>query len=236
MSNLIKLNENVWLFPFNPENVQPNIGVIIDDDQTILIDCGNSPQQASIIKLELELMKAPPVKYIILTHHHWDHTFGSCVFKGCEIIAHELTYDYLKQMKKINWSKEYLLNEIKRDPSMKLSHEAKLAAVKDWESFNISLPTRTFNGSINLKLKNVSLELSHIGGNHAEDSILIKELNSNVIFAGDCFYPKPLEDKVSLNILKSLYSQSAEIYIHGHGKPADISLLEAFIRQIEKNK
>ncbi|PWW26638.1 metallo-beta-lactamase superfamily protein [Cytobacillus oceanisediminis] len=235
MSSLLKISDNIWLFPFNPEGVQANVGVIIDDDQTGLIDSGNSPQQARLIKSELEKIQAPPVKYILLTHHHWDHTFGASVFNDCEIVAHELTYDYLKQMKKINWNKEYILNEIKNDPSMKLSHEAKLAAIKDWDSFDISLPTMTFTNSMTLELKSVSLELSHIGGVHAKDSILIKELNSNVFFVGDCFYPKPSDNKVSLDILKSLHRQSAKIYIHGHGNPADITQLEAFIRQVENN-
>ena len=30
-----------------------------------------------------------PVRAVINTHHHGDHTFGNCLFPGAAIIAHE---------------------------------------------------------------------------------------------------------------------------------------------------
>src|SRR5258708_23488400 len=31
----------------------------------------------------------PPVRAVVNTHHHGDHTFGNCLFPGAPIIAHE---------------------------------------------------------------------------------------------------------------------------------------------------
>lgn len=234
LSKLINISENIFIYPFGEEGVQANVGIIIADDKCILIDSGNSPQQANLIKKELVKIEAPPVKYIIYTHHHWDHTFGSDAFNDCEVIAHERTYKYLKQMQEINWSKEYLLREIENDPSMKFSHESKLKAINDWDTFNIVLPNITFTDRMTLNINKVTLELSFIGGQHADDSILIKELESNILFVGDCFYPKSTDGSTSIDILKLLQKESAKVYIHGHGAPAKHEELEAFIMQIEK--
>ena len=60
--DLVQLSDNVWLYPRddNLEVEQPNIGAIILDNATILIDAGNSPRHARGIMSALASMDAPP--------------------------------------------------------------------------------------------------------------------------------------------------------------------------------
>jgi hypothetical protein len=46
--SLVQLAENIWLFPHDPEfnTVQSSVGVIVDRDQAVLVDSGNSPRLA----------------------------------------------------------------------------------------------------------------------------------------------------------------------------------------------
>jgi len=65
-----------------PENVpgvdQPNIGVVVSEDQTVFIDCGNSPNYLHSVLAELDSTLPGPISYIIYTHHHWDPRADSC--------------------------------------------------------------------------------------------------------------------------------------------------------------
>ncbi|HEU5140775.1 MAG TPA: MBL fold metallo-hydrolase [Bacillales bacterium] len=233
---LIQLSNNVWIYPFDG-GVQPNVGIIVTNTETVLIDCGNSPQSAEEIKSLLLKIDAPPVKYVIYTHHHWDHTFGALAFDSL-FISHRKCNDFLKESSKIKWSQEYLEDEIKQQPLLETSNRYKIKLINDWESFRIVLPEITFDHMLEMHLDGVTLELSYIGGNHADDSIVIKVVESNLLFVGDCFYPPPLHvrketDTHSLEILRKLYDFSADMYIHGHGEPAELGDLKPLIESME---
>ena len=88
---LIQVAQNVWIFPRDedPNRLQPNVGVIVADGHTVLVDAGNSPRHARRILLALDDVKAPPISHVIYTHSHWDHVFGAMVV-GAPDMAHEL--------------------------------------------------------------------------------------------------------------------------------------------------
>jgi len=53
---LIQVAHNVWIFPRDedPNRLQPNVGVIVADGHTVLVDAGNSPRHARRILLALD--------------------------------------------------------------------------------------------------------------------------------------------------------------------------------------
>jgi len=68
------------------------------------------------------------------------------------------------------------------------------------------------------------MRLEHVGGYHAEDSIVVKVPRAQVMFLGDCYYPPPLhlrtpEAKASMAMLAALESKEYTLYIEGHDKP-----------------
>src|SRR2546421_12486274 len=70
---LVKEAENVYVaegFDF------ANIAFLIDPAGVIVIDAGTTPESAaSAMKALREVTKAP-IRYVILTHSHWDHIGG----------------------------------------------------------------------------------------------------------------------------------------------------------------
>lgn len=237
---LVQLKKGVWIYSHhsNPAMVKPTVGILTTPSQTVLIDAGNSPKHALQIQAALTEMKAPPVSHIIYTHHHWDHTFGGIMFEGI-FVGHEQCEGHLMQYKAINWSKEYFEREIALNPLQKASHQAKLEQIDDWNQFDIRLPDRTFSENMRLDLDGLTLELSYVGGPHANDSIIIKAVEANVLFVGDCFYPPPLAlrkegDSYSLDMLKRCSAASDQLYVHGHGQPIESDRFIEFIEMVEK--
>jgi glyoxylase-like metal-dependent hydrolase (beta-lactamase superfamily II) len=235
---LTQLAEHIWLFPHHPDHsvVQSAVGLIATKNESLLVDAGNSPRLARQIKSELERCHLPPVSRIIYTHHHWDHIYGACEF-GVPVTAHVLCRAILEEEARKPWGMELLNEEVRRNPKLAVSHNARASAVEDWDSFRIILPEQVFEKTERIDLDGLSIELEHVGGAHAEDSIMVKVRQEGVIFLGDCFYPPPLHLREpnsgpSLEMLRRLQSPAYDLYIEGHDQPFTRAELLRFLQDM----
>jgi glyoxylase-like metal-dependent hydrolase (beta-lactamase superfamily II) len=219
------IGENVWIFPRDPDStrVQPNVGVICTPTQTILVDGGNSPRHSRRILTALAEMNAPPVSYVIYTHHHWDHVFGATVF-GAPAIAHELCRKLLIEAAAKPWSYAYLQEEMRRNPLRESGLIALGRAIDDWRTFRILIPAITFTDKLRLYLDGLTLDIEHVGGRHAPDSVVVCAREAGVLFTGDCYYPPPIHlrepgDTLDFAMIESLADTSVNAYVDAHGLP-----------------
>src|SRR6516162_661499 len=66
---------------------------IVGDRDVLVVDTGTSPAAARAFIEDLKLVTPKPVRYVVNTHFHYDHTDGNQVYAGkADIIAH----DYVK--------------------------------------------------------------------------------------------------------------------------------------------
>ena len=221
VDNLTQAADRVWVFPFDPDThkVQPSVGVISTDQQTVLVDGGNSPEHAQRIQAALRGIGARPVSHIIYTHHHWDHVYGASVF-DVPVVAHELTQKLLQEQAAKPLGPAYLEEQIRKDPKREVSYRAQLNLIKDWDNFQIVIPSITFSRKMTLPLEGITVELEHVGGEHAPDSIVVRVKEARVMFMGDCFYPGGKRTRVDYRMLNTLLSDSSmDLFIHGHSAP-----------------
>jgi glyoxylase-like metal-dependent hydrolase (beta-lactamase superfamily II) len=228
----------VWLYPMHPqpEVVQPNVGIIRAGTRTILVDAGNSPRHARRIMGELAASGFPSVKTLIYTHHHWDHVFGGMAYNADTIIAHEACILPLQQAASRVWNNTALREEAQRVPHLHTRNTAISSAVEDWRDFRIVLPRITFTKSLTLHLDgNAAIELVHVGGRHAAESIIVKIPDAKVMFLGDCYYPPPAaersvdDDALDVAMLEAFVAENYAIYVDGHGKPRTLENMQALI-------
>ena len=222
---LTQLADNVWLWPCSkiPLQVQPSIGVIASRQHTMLVDAGNSPSVTEQIRRAIQRANLPEVSGIIYTHHHWDHVYGACVFQ-VPVFAHEKCRAILREEARKPWSAKYLEQLVARNPRLKVSCEARARAVRDWETFRIVVPDRVFNTTEFIELDGIQIELEHVGGQHAGDSIIVRVPQAKVMFIGDCYYPPPLHLRPprathSFTLLRAIIDEAYDIYIEGHADP-----------------
>ena len=237
---LTQLTEHVWLLPHHPDPnaVQSSIGVIAARNKSLLIDAGNSPRLAHKLKTELARCQLPPVSRIIYTHHHWDHIYGACEF-GVPVTAHVLCKTILEGEARKPWGVEFLNEEIKRNPKLEVSYHARARSIEDWEAFQIIVPEEVFEKEEIIDLDGLAIELEHVGGVHAEDSIVVKVPQEGVMFLGDCYYPPPLhlreeDPDPSLEMLRRLQNPAYPLYVEGHDKPFTRAELLHVLQQINE--
>ncbi len=72
--------------------VGANAGIIINDDDVMLVDSHISPAAADALLEDLRTLTDKPVRYVANTHWHFDHAHGNQVYPPeVEIISHEAT-------------------------------------------------------------------------------------------------------------------------------------------------
>ena len=81
-----------------------NDPIIVNDEDVLLVDTGTTPASTRALLQDLKAVTNKPVRYVVNTHWHYDHTDGNSVFApNVDIIAHEfvrtaiLTFDVLNR-------------------------------------------------------------------------------------------------------------------------------------------
>jgi cyclase len=74
-----RVAENVYLFT-SELYAQVNAGAVVGTEWSVLIDTLAYPEESKEIRDFLENRLDRPVRYVINTHYHADHSLGSCWF------------------------------------------------------------------------------------------------------------------------------------------------------------
>ena len=73
-------------------NVGSNSAVIVNSDDVLIVDSHISPESARVMLKEMKTITDKPVRFLINTHFHFDHTNGNQVFgPPVEVIGHSFT-------------------------------------------------------------------------------------------------------------------------------------------------
>jgi cyclase len=211
-----RISDNVFWFQ-SDIYAQVTSGVIVGPQWSVLIDTLAMPEETLAMRSFIEDDLRAPVRYIINTHSHADHSWGNCYFPGATIISHAIC------------RKNMLENEI---PALEISkkHNPALKQAK------IVIPHITLReGTLTIKVGKKTLTIFATDG-HSSDGISIMLEEDRVLFAGDCFMPLPYivngDLEKSIETLKTISSMTLENIIQGHG---DIILRGEIEAAIESN-
>jgi glyoxylase-like metal-dependent hydrolase (beta-lactamase superfamily II) len=210
-----RVSDNVFWFQ-SDVYAQVTAGVIAGPQWAVVIDTLALPDETLGMREFVEHDLGVPVRYVINTHYHADHTWGNCFFPGATIIAHERCRELL----------------IERGiPSLESAtkHNAALRQVK------IVLPHVTFDqGEMTLKVGKKNLTIMPAFG-HSDDGISVLVEEDRVLFAGDAFMPLPyivdgnVEDLI--DSYKRIGQLGLENIVQGHGDIILRGEIEAAIKE-----
>src|SRR5580658_10769966 len=79
---------------------RPGLGsnnvVIVNDTDVVIVDAGTSPAAARAFVEDVKKLTDKPIRYVVNTHWHYDHTAGNQVFgPDVQIIATDYLYEML---------------------------------------------------------------------------------------------------------------------------------------------
>jgi glyoxylase-like metal-dependent hydrolase (beta-lactamase superfamily II) len=95
---MITVAPGVHLFrtaPYGDAGLDGNSVAIVSSDGVLVFDANGTPAAAAAVLTEIRKLTAQPVRYLVLSHWHWDHWYGAEVYRKAypdvKIIGHEKT-------------------------------------------------------------------------------------------------------------------------------------------------
>lgn len=190
-----------------------NAGLIVGPEGAIAVDALFTPPMTRAFQEEIGRHTSRPVRQLINTHHHVDHTLGNEHFKGMDIIAH------------VRCREEILRVGVPRE---RLGAAAPHFAAEIAES-QINPPNLTFADRMVLYLGDRRIELMHLGTGHTVDDVLVYLPAEKLLFAGDVAFhyvtPLAFEGHISgwIRVADAIEKMDVETIVPGHGPVGDKS-------------
>jgi glyoxylase-like metal-dependent hydrolase (beta-lactamase superfamily II) len=182
-----------------------NIAFLVTEAGVIAIDAGTTEDSAREAMKALRQVTRAPVRYVILTHSHWDHVGGLAAVRepGTVVIARKNFAQELARMRSSQGTFSWFFGNRPVDLDVKVDR-----VVAEEESFH-------FGG--------LELRLIPVRGGETDDALFIHLPKQALLFVGDAFMPyvgPPFLSEGSpegyLEALAIVRSIAPRRLIHGH--------------------
>lgn len=201
-----QLADHSRIFKKGIENVTDNVYVAIGfglansimiegDDGLIIVDTMATNEQAAEVLAGFRKISQKPVKAIIYTHNHADHTLGSQVFADAgdpEIYSHETTAYYVKRLltemrPSVGTRSMRMFGSFLAPAEVVNAGIGPFIGMGEGSTVGFVQPTRVFSDTLQVTVSGVRLELFFAPG-ESNDQIFVWLPDKKVLIPGDNFY------------------------------------------------
>jgi glyoxylase-like metal-dependent hydrolase (beta-lactamase superfamily II) len=242
---LHKITDSLYIF----SGLGGNVGFLVTEEGVLVVDSGTIPDHGKEIATEIEKITDKPIKYLVYTHYHGDHTHGAqSLPSDITTISHINT---LKNLEKLDMPrmKEAMTNTIPQQIKELEKKVEKLKAEKspdlekaekelqqtkqqfaEYKKFQLVFPTITFKNKSIIYLGNQKIKLIYLGSGHTNGDVLVYFPEEKVIHMGDLYFENmiPYIDYQAgsntenwIKILLKVTEMDVEKVIPGHGEITD---------------
>lgn len=224
MSQFEQISAHIWIMHAEHETDRPILAAVVGERRTLLMDGGASPAHAAQFRQELINRNLRLPEIAMLTHWHWDHSFGLSAWNIPTIGVKE-TAERLRRLKDLDWSDE-TLNDLVRQQIINEDSAGHIRLEYGAErGIEIREPDILFEKKLELDLGGVSCEIHHIGGDHAGDSCYLYVREDKTLFLGDALGPsvyggpRRYTSGEFLRLTNVAFRFDAHIYVESHSTP-----------------
>ncbi len=219
-----------------------NAAIFVNSQDVLVVDAHSKPSAAAALIAQIKKdITTKPVRYLVNSHFHWDHTQGNAAYKAggakVDIIASDTTKQLMAQL-----SRNRLKESLDGVPQQIDTVQARLAKATsnadkerytdllrqlkayqiEMKSYTLELPTITFAKSYVIKDAAGDLHIDFHGRAHTAGDIAVFSPQKRVIAAGDIVigltpnindgYPRPWPSTID-----SVGQLAFDSIIPGHG-------------------
>ncbi|MBE6124952.1 MAG: MBL fold metallo-hydrolase [Erysipelotrichaceae bacterium] len=184
---LHKYSDRVYYTDYDEVSDRPVLGYVTGERHSALIDAGSSPKHINEVLGEIRELGLREPDFVIITHSHWDHTYGLRAL-NIPAICNRLTYDLLKQDSKKIWDKEHFEEYKKSGLIEPFIFEHMEIEYSDISEVRIRLPEIVYDRHLSIDLGGLTIETFLVTNAHSKDGSVVLVKEEKVLFLGDSFY------------------------------------------------
>jgi len=170
LGETIEVSEGVYAY------IQPdgswflnNTGFLTSRDGVISVDATSTERRTRAYLEAIAAVTSAPVRTLVNTHHHGDHTYGNCLFNGATIVAHE------------RCRAEVL--------AFGISGNTGLWTDVEWGNLSLAPPFLTYHTGVTLWSGDLRCDVRYVGTPaHTTNDSIIHIPQRSVLFAGDLLF------------------------------------------------
>jgi cyclase len=256
----IQVAEGIFLFrtaPYGDVGLDGNSVVILTNDGVLVFDANGTPAAAAAVLAEIRKMTPLPVKYLVISHWHWDHWYGAEVYKQAfpdiKIVAQEserpmmmgpaLEFNkpgiesqfpgYIASLEKKVAEAEAANPQPANLPRLKQLLEEDKFFLEQKKNVHHTFPNLTYKSEMNIYLGEREIQVLHYDRAVTPGDSFLYLPKEKIVVIGDLLV-NPISYALScyptgwLATLERIDALDASVIIPGHGEPLhDKELLHA---------
>ena len=212
-----KIKDGIFVRAVKPAD--SNATIILTSEGVVMIDSGHNPPDSVALSQALKKLTPLPVRYLINTEPHTDHTTGHWLFSPpAVIIAHAGARESMKEG--LN------AERIKRI----VAENGQFAEIKN---FRAVLPHIEYRDRLKLEVGERTFELRFLKSVHSEADSAVWMPKERIVFAAASVGVKRFSNlrpfvKIAdtLEGIKMMKALNPEIVVPGHGVPGTVKILD----------
>ena len=214
MKRLQRLTERVWVYPFEEARDRPNLVYIRGGRWSLAADAGHSEDHVRAFYRALEEEGLPLPELTVLTHWHWDHTFGMHAVHGLCLACAGTQAQLLAFRERL--AREGAGFFLAMHESIRREYEGGRRIV-------VTGADMVFRGGTELDAGDCPIRVMEADGPHTEDTVLLEVPSEKVLILGDAdcgpFQGGKADPALASKLARTIREMNAGICIPGHGVP-----------------
>jgi cyclase len=253
----IDVASGVYLFvsqPYGDVGLDGNSVAIVGRDAVLVFDTNGTPASAANVLAEIRKITGTPVRYVVNSHWHWDHWYGTEVytaaFPGVKVIAHEKTKT-LMAGPAIEFNRAGIEEQLpgyvgmlekraQTDPKAQPLAEEDRFFLEQKKHAHLVLPNTTYTDRMDLDLGGRKVQVLHYDRAITPGDSFLYLPDDKVAITGDLLV-NPITFGLSsyptgwLKTLEGIDRLDTAVLVPGHGEPLrDKTLLHATMTVLQE--
>lgn len=182
-----KFSDRIYYMEGDGFSDRPFIYYIKGEQKSLAVEAGASPNHVKAFYKGISEAGLRKPDYTVITHSHWDHTFGMNGVEGI-MISSRLTDEKLIELSRLDWSKEALEERVAEGKEIRFCAECMKREFPYLSDIHIVRADIVLDNEMTVDLGNLTCRVIPHDSTHSRDSVFVYVPEEKVLATGDAQY------------------------------------------------
>jgi glyoxylase-like metal-dependent hydrolase (beta-lactamase superfamily II) len=249
------LTDGIYARIVHPDgNAVGNSGFIVLQKGVLVFDTHFTPEAGRELLEDIRTVTSKPVRYVVNSHYHPDHTHGNQAFPGAQVIANRGTREDIlqKDLPSLNRTIQVAQSQLERmqstaaketDPRRLETLKQQIRSQQEYLStlskLKIIPPFVVLEDYLSVQDGFREVRIQFLGPGHTDTDTILYIPSERIVFCGDLFFKDAIPNVQDADILKwmetikQILKLDADRFVPGHGIVGNRRDVEEFLAYFE---